>query len=188
MSDALITFQENDPIKASETNDNNNFLLNQITQAVQTLEGEMDALESSFANILPIGSIMMWGCSSTIPSGWIAMVGQPITDDAYAALRTALGGRTTLPYTIGKFPEGWADGLNNINVFTEIDQGLPDHNHTYTRYRDINGNYTALGYGGWVFESGIGTSWASASNAIYGRHGDKVQPDAFLVVYIIKYQ
>ena len=39
MSDALITFQENDPIKASETNDNNNFLLNQITQAVQTLEG-----------------------------------------------------------------------------------------------------------------------------------------------------
>lgn len=187
MSDALITFQENDPIKASETNDNNNFLLNQITQAVQTLEGEMDALESSFANILPIGSIMMWGNSSTIPSGWVAMVGQSITDEAYAALRTALGGSTTLPNTIGRFPEGWSNGWNDLAVLSTIEAGLPDHNHTYTRYRDINGNYTALGYGGWVFESSIGTSWASASNGIYGR-SSTVQPAAFTVVFIIKYQ
>ena len=184
MSDALIVFEENDPLKASTTNDNNNFLLNKITTTAQTIEGEIDALETSLTSLInssatPIGSVLMW-TSPNIPTGWLAMVGQDISNSAYADLRTVIG-TTTLPDTRNRVPQGNATPLQYIAA------GLPNHRHWQSNFRDINGNFTAIGYGGWVFEGGTWTGWASDSNGIYGA-SDTVQPPAVTFVFIIKYQ
>lgn len=180
MSDALIQFQENDPLKASTTNDNNNFLLNKITQAVQTVEGEMDALETRVSSFLAIGSVVLWTSSSNPPAGWLAMVGQDISNEAYADLRAIIG-RTSLPDTRGRTAWGDSTPLNYINA------GLPDHAHTYT----ANGAGLAVSYVGagpvWAGSAASWTGNASASNGIYGA-SNTVQPPSVTFVFIIKYQ
>ena len=159
MSDALIQFQENDPLKASTTNDNNNFLLNKITQAVQTVEGEMEALETRVSAFdVPVGAVMLWSAPSNIPTNWIAMVGQDISNEAYADLRTVIG-RTSLPDTRGRTAWGDSTPLNYIS------EGGPV--------------WAGSGYN-W-------TGLASASNGIYGA-SNTVQPPSVTFVFIIKYQ
>ena len=182
MSDALIQFQENDPLKASTTNDNNNFLLNKITQAVQTVEGEMEALETRVSAFdVPVGAVMLWSAPSNIPTNWIAMVGQDISNEAYADLRTVIG-RTSLPDTRGRTAWGDSTPLNYISA------GLPDHGHTQL----VNGSGLLVSYiseGGPVW-AGSGYNWtglASASNGIYGA-SNTVQPPSVTFVFIIKYQ
>lgn len=195
MADALIVFEENDPLKASTTNANNNFLLDKITETAQTIENEIDALQLDLETQIstssaPIGAIIMWS-SSNIPENWLAMVGQDISNEAYADLRTVIG-TSTLPNTIGRCPQGANTPLGIINA------GLPD----------LYGSCELVGVEGvnaWgVFAAtaahdtfNIGHSpsskvntfdmFASRYNAIYGA-SNTVQPNAWTTVFIIKYK
>lgn len=199
MADALIVFEENDPLKASTTNANNNFLLDKITETAQTIENEIDALQLDLETQIstssaPIGAIIMWS-SSNIPENWLAMVGQDISNEAYADLRTVIG-MSTLPNTIGRCPQGANTPLSLINA------GLPNITGNFTVAYE---NYIAISSASGAFYadwSSGGTDKggsdpvtanrrcqfdASRSSNIYGA-SNTVQPNAWTTVFIIKYK
>ena len=195
MSDALIVFEENDPLKASTTNDNNNFLLNKITETAQRIENEISTLETRLTDIIssssaPIGSIIMWS-STNIPENWLAMVGQDISNEAYAELRN-ITGKTSLPDTRNRVPQGNTTPLNYISA------GLPD---IYGYLGDVvsstsSGANGAFNWWNTGAVTGIDNQqqslmasdfYASRSNSIYGA-SNTVQPPAVTVVFIIKYK
>jgi hypothetical protein len=195
MSDALIVFEENDPLKASTTNDNNNFLLNKITETAQRIENEISTLETRLTDIIssssaPIGSIIMWS-STNIPENWLAMVGQDISNEAYAELRN-ITGKTSLPDTRNRVPQGNATPLNYIsaglpNIIGHMSWG-PSHAVSSSGcFWFTNQEGAPHGTENDYFPTVTQHFEASRSNPIYGA-SNTVQPPAVTVVFIIKYK
>lgn len=83
------------------------------------------------SSVLPIGTIVMWP-TATAPTGWLICDGQPITGDAYADLRTVLGGATTVPNLSGRFPLGSGNSSTTGSTSHSLASSGGEEKHTLT--------------------------------------------------------
>ena len=157
------------------------YLLNQINQAVS------DAT-------LPVGTIFPWS-TTTPPENYIAMVGQNIS--SYSTLVAKIG-KSTLPNTVNRVPEGSTTPLNTINAGLPNITGFIDpwtaHSNASIGTRNGSGAMYSTGTGTIISRGetaggcslGLGFNASRCSN-LYGA-SSTVQMAAFTVVWIIKYQ
>ncbi len=151
-------------------------------------------LENISPSLLPVGAIMMWS-TTTPPENWIAMVGQSITNEAYADLRSVIG-RDSLPNTIDRVPQGNNTPLNTIDAgLPNITGGFNLGGGNYIKICDAWGAFSLNWYENNTDKGGSDPVWgarnadftASRSNGIYGR-SNTVQANAWTTVFIIKYK
>lgn len=151
--------------------------------------------------IIPVGTIRMLA-GGGVPEGWLVCDGSAISRTDYAALFAVLGtiwgegdGSTTfnLPHTILRFPEGhWrAGGYINAglpNIYGEFHMNaVPGDTSTSGSIYRIYANY--VDHANHTAGPGVDALWAfnaKTSSDMYGRCAT-VQPEAFLVRYIIRY-
>lgn len=77
----------------------------------------------------PIGTIAMWGGTSTPPDGWLELDGSSISSE-YSELISLYG--NTLPDLRGEFVRGWDNGANidtNRNLLSNQDEAVKEHKH-----------------------------------------------------------
>lgn len=151
--------------------------------------------------ITPVGTIRMMA-GNTVPEGWLLCDGSAIGRTDYAALFAVLGtvwgagdGSTTfnLPHSVSRFPEGhWTAG-------GYVSAGLPNIWGTFPT-QDVHSGCPAFIQGAFVYAGRVAGQYdtqdggefagidfnAARSSAYYGRSAG-VQPEAFLVRFIIKY-
>lgn len=155
-----------------------------ISTTKKTLQIEIDDVRS---HLLPTGSIIAWS-STSIPDGWIAMIGQDIT--AYTKLSNKIG-KTKLPDTRNRVLWG------NATPFNTIEAGLPNIEAEWSSVVGDNKGVVSGAVTTTQIGNGAGnTGWtkgykfnfdASLVNEVYG-NSNTVQPPAVTVVWIIKYE
>lgn len=201
MADYLKSFVENEKILASETNSNNQYLLNQINDRAGELqaylEGEITKLQGSFVQPGFIIAIPY----QKVPFGFLKCDGSSLLREEYADLFSAIGTiygydddyHFNLPDFRGAFLRGaggkaaslgvkQAGGVPNITGFFGggRDQGISGafyNNGNYNSTRDGGGNWTTMSVG---FN-------ASRSSSVYKDGLSEVRPDNYAVNWIIKY-
>lgn len=167
------------------------FLPSQVGQDDKFLQ--TNGTSTSWVDILPAGFEIYWP-GDVAPNGWLVRDGSAISRTTYSKLFSAIGtkygagdGSTTfnLPNDIDRYVKG------STTSGTYLAAGLPDHQHTLGAevWRGADGNTQRVAWDGGDRHVGWATgttSWASASNSIYGA-SPTVQPPTVTKLPIIKY-
>ena len=196
----LKHFADGETILATETNDNNDFLLNKITTSINAFRQEVEQLIAG--SVLPAGVIICLPVS-TIPTGWLKCDGSSLLRTDYADLFTAIG--TTYGYTDsthfnlpdfqGAFLRGFGGASSTIG--TKQLSAAPN----ITGYFRLNGTTGPAVSGAFTrtSDSTSSTGWdtdsaryrinfnASNSSSVYQDGITEIRPDNYAVNWIIKY-
>lgn len=120
-TNALITFIEGQKIKASETNANNNFLLDEIRKQINTLRTEIAKQLEDFQATVSSGSLGVGDIKiavyDTIPANFLVCDGSSLLIEDYKPLYNKIGGifgqaddyHFNLPDFRNRVPEGFKD-------------------------------------------------------------------------------
>lgn len=200
-TDYLKKFSDGDAILAKDTNDNNEFLLGEISNKAKELqkflEDEVERLQGSF---VPVGTIMGFPFES-LPEGFIACDGsRPLISD-HPILAELLGEiygekdelRFTLPDFTGVFFRGvggnagslgvkQTSAVPNITGSIGLDMGIWHNSGAFTR----SGSGIMIGGSGlWDQNSAYANFNASRSSSVY-KNVSEVRPDNYSLVWAIK--
>ena len=164
-------------------------------------DGSTQTLSSITDSAVPIGTIVMWP-SATAPTGWLICNGQSITGDAYADLRTVLGGATTVPNLSGRFPLGSGNSSTTGSTSHSLASSggeekhtlttaeMPAHKHTILHGGSGSINYEGVAFANKSIEATLGNG-NSAGYPIIGSSGSSNShnnmPPFYTVNFIIKY-
>lgn len=199
----LKEFEAGESIKATETNANNRYLENLVSETAGDLRTYLEnAIAQLEGNFVLTGSILAIPYS-TIPTGYLKCDGSSLLKTDYAELFKKIG--TTygaaddyhfnIPNYQGVFLRGY--GGSAASLGTRQAQGLPNiTGYLWTRgLEDIGGSgafYDPVSSSGWNrgHEQDTRTTDihfnASRSNSIYGA-ANEVRPVNMSVIWIIKY-
>ncbi len=205
MADSLIIFQEGEKAKASEVNENFNYLLQEMSTQIQNvrtyLEGEFKKISGNF--VLP-GAIMHFAYGS-VPTGYLKCDGATYLrteyPDLFAAIGTIYGSTDSTNFKVpdfqGMFLRGFGGKSGSIGVVQ--DGGLPDISGRLTSFENTFTNAVgAFGIGGRAGSNSYHTSGggsqvsyidfaASRSNQLFGKSPDEIRVDNYAVMLCIKY-
>lgn len=208
-TNALITFIEGQKIKASETNANNNYLLDEINRKIEMLRGEIAKQFEDFQATVSSGSLGIGDIKiavyDTIPANFLVCNGASLLIEEYKDLYDKIGGlygqedvlHFNLPDFRDKVPEGFKE---TSEPFGSYQQGkAPNIKGTYTggcaAWHVENGAFSFEGYGAGVFPGNgrtvaitTGTLNASKSSNVYSDSVERITVDRLKVNYLIKYK
>ena len=208
-TDYLKSFTAGEKITAAETNDNNQYLLNQISENAKELQAYIEQEMAKFAgNFVQPGFIIGLPCD-VIPVGYLKCDGSSLLradsaegmNDGYADLFKAIGTiygavddyHFNLPDFQGKFLRGF--GGNSASIGTLQTSGVPN----ITGYLGTRGGAAWAGgafalagssqvanYDGGSANANFNFD-ASRVSGIYQNDLTEVRPENYAVHWIIKY-
>lgn len=196
-TDYLKNFTDGEAILASETNANNQFLLNQIDErarALQTyLENQVNILQGSF--VLP-GFIIGLPFNS-IPTGYLKCDGSSLLREEYEDLFKAIGTiygyvdnyHFNLPNFQGVFFRGAGGQAASLGV--KQTSAVPNITGSFSATDGrANGVFYVESRIGGLDGGGVGTYMygfnAARSSGVY-QNVSEVRPDNYSLVWVIKY-
>lgn len=203
MADSLIIFKEGEKAKASEVNENFDYILQemstQITNVRAYLEGEFKKISGNF--VLP-GTIIHVAYGA-IPTGYLKCDGATYLrseyPDLFAVIGTIYGSTDSTNFKVpdfqGKFLRGF--GGNSASLGVEQEGGLPNITGSFGRVDTGSVNAGgAFRTGGSDTGHSRGTENslrvdynfdASRCSKLYGKSPDEVRVDNYAVMLCIKY-
>lgn len=204
-TDYLKNFIDGEAILASETNANNQYLLEQIDErarALQTyLENQVNLLKGSF--VLP--GFIMGLPYDTIPTGYLKCDGSSLLREDYEELFKAIGTiygavddyHFNLPNFQGVFFRGAGGNAASLGVkqgsaVPNITGGFGEGGHGPYGRENNWGAFTSYGNGQHSLNGNIAadrtihTFDASRSSSVY-KNVSEVRPDNYALVWVIKY-
>lgn len=212
-TDYLKNFTDGEAILASETNANNQFLLNQIDErarALQTyLENQVNILQGSF--VLP--GFIIGLPFSKIPTGYLKCDGSSLlrTDypELYAAIGTIYGYKDNYHFNLPNFQGVFFRGAGGKAASLGVKQtsAVPNITGSFTSANGVTWTSVSFGYtadgkfynmgeqgGHSIGNGGSRCSWrrigfdASRNNdPVYKSNVSEVRPDNYSLVWVIKY-
>lgn len=209
-TNSLITFIEGQKIKASETNANNNYLLDQITERVNALRIEIDRKLEDFQNTVSSGSLGVGDIKiavyDTLPANFLVCNGASLLIEEYNDLYNKIGGlygqvddyHFNIPDFRDKVPEGFRDTEEPFgsyqpgkapNIKGELGLG-PSGAYFSTKsgaFYKLDGSATRNQY---QMESGSKNAYfsANASSNVYSDDATRITVDRLKVNFLIKYK
>lgn len=201
-TDYLKNFTDGEAILASETNANNQYLLEQIDErarALQTyLENQVSLLQGSF--VLP--GFIMGLPFSKIPTGYLKCDGSSLLREDYPELFAAIGTiygykdnyHFNLPNFQGVFFRGaggqaWSLGVKQGSAAPNITGGFGLKMSSWGAngaFRNTGSGIMIGGSGLWNENSDGVNIDASRSSSVY-QNVSEVRPDNYALVWVIKY-
>lgn len=198
----LKTFAPGETITSNETNNNNQFLLKQITDSASNVktyvDSQLSALLNKVNNVIKVG-VPQLSLDGILPNNCVWYEGAEVSRETYALLfeifDTTYGegnGITTfnLPNFVGRVPWGATDygyiepGLPNITAQWDADD--------YSSH--VSGATYIFNSGGYVAKGGTTTSYrlfgfdASRCSSVYKNEIKTVQPPGLKVRVYGRYQ
>lgn len=203
MADSLIIFKEGEKAKASEVNENFDYILQEMSTRIQNvrtyLEGEFKKISGNF--VLP-GTIIHVAYGA-IPTGYLDCDGSTYLRTAYPELFKVIGtiyGSTDstnfkVPDFRGRFLRGF--GANSSSIGVPQGGGAPNITCSFGNFDVYEANATGAArinawqhgqtrekWGGATANVSIN---ASLSSPLYGASPNEIRPDNYAVKLCIKY-
>lgn len=204
MADSLIIFKEGEKAKASEVNENFDYILQEMSTQIQNvrtyLEGEFKKISGNF--VLP-GTIIHVAYGS-VPTGYLKCDGATYLrteyPDLFAVIGTIYGSTDSTNFKVpdfqGQFLRGF--GGNSASIGVPQKGGIP--NFTANVNAAIGNDATASGaakitnvsgsvYGRkeWLSNFKGFSIDASTSNKLFGASENEIRVDNYAVMLCIKY-
>ena len=207
-TNALISFLPGQKIKATETNQNNNFLLDQITSQINSLRSEVentldDFRDSVLSGSLGVGDVKL-AVYDTVPANFLVCNGASLLISDYQDLYDVIGGTYGKPdsthFKLPDFRDRVPEGFNSTSEpFGSYQTGkVPNITGTFiavTNTRGTSGAFTYTAGGGATVEP-EGNQFhhndtfnfnASRSSSVYASV-TRVTVNRVKVNYLIKYK
>lgn len=202
-TDYLINFSGGQKIKASETNSNNQYILNQIEKRGTAIEAYIKTEMDSFKDIVTSGSMKTGDCKiafyDTVPDKFLVANGASLLITEYQELYDVIGSQYgqeddyhfNIPDMRNRIPEGFKDATEAFGSFQE---GVVPNIKGYIGSPYLNATgafYYGNRYGGNSSGgNGFNETYFNASRAskCYKDGVTRVSVDRVKVNYLIKYE
>ncbi len=203
MADSLVKFVEGTKAKASEVNENFEYILQEMSTQIQNvktyLEGEFQKISGNF--VLP-GTIIHVAYGSA-PNGYLKCDGATYLrteyPDLFAVIGTIYGSTDSTNFKVpnfqGQFLRGF--GGNSASIGVAQKGGIPNITCSFGNFDVYGANASgAAKISSWG-QSNTREQWggavakvdidASRSNKLFGASEDEIRPDNYAVMLCIKY-
>lgn len=197
MSDYLKSFTDGETILADETNNNNQYLLNQITSSINAFRVEMQQMLSGYTGDFIKPGFIIAIPHNSIPAGYLKCDGSSLLRTDYTNLFNAIGTiygyadstHFNLPDFQGAFLRGYGGesatiGTKQLSAAPNVHFSVPAG--ALSRVISTSGAWLVTGYGSASCSLSDDNSYITG-NSIYSDDAAEVRPENYAVNWVIKY-